>query len=173
MKNTKKLTLSAILAALSVVLLMLGTLLSVADLTALLITSFIVLFALLSVSGVYPWLLYAVTGVLSLILVPDKLIPLLYIVFAGVYPLLKFRLDRLPRVLSWTLKELWFNATLVGGAALSLFVLSSGDAELPVPLLIAGFFVMNACFILFDITLKRFVRIYFNRIEPRVSRLLK
>ena len=173
MKNTKKLTLSAILAALSVLLLLLGTLLSVADLCALLVTSFIVLFALMAVSGIYPWLLYAVTGVLSLILVPDKLIPLLYIVFAGIYPLLKFRLDRLPRILSWILKELWFNATLVGGAALSLFVLSGGSAELPTPLLVVGFFVLNACFILFDITLKRFVRIYFNRIEPRISRLLK
>ena len=173
MKNTKKLTLSAILAALSVVLLLLGTLLSVADLCALLITSFIVLFALMAVSGVYPWLLYAVTGVLSLILVPDKLIPLLYIAFAGLYPLLKFRLDRLPRVISWTLKELWFNIALIGGTALSLLVLSGGDASLPIPLAVTGFAVMNVCFILFDITLKRFVRIYFNRIEPRLSRLLK
>lgn len=173
MKNTKKLTLCAILAALSVVLLLLGTLLSVADLCALLVTSFIVLFALLAVSGVYPWLLYGVTGVLSLVFVPDKLIPLLYIVFAGIYPLVKFRLDRLPRGLSFVLKELWFNATLVGGAALSLFVLSGGEAELPLPLAITGFFVLNICFILFDITLKRFVRIYFNRIEPRISRLLK
>ena len=173
MKNTKKLTLSAILAALSVVLLLVGTLLSVVDLCALLLSSFIVLFAMMAVSGAYPWLLYAVTGLLSLLFVPDKLIPLIYLAFAGLYPLLKFRLDRLPRVLSWIFKELWFNASLVGFTLLSLFVLTEGNGELPLPLLIAGFVIMNVAFVLFDITLKRFVRLYFNRLEARVSRFLK
>lgn len=173
MKNTKKLTLSAILAALSVVLLLVGTLLSVVDLCMLLLTSFVVLFAMMAVSGGYPWLLYAVTGVLSLLLVPDKLIPLAYLAFAGLYPLLKFRLDRLPRVFSWMLKELWFNATLVGFALLSLFVMTGGEGELPLPLIVVGAVVMNVAFVFFDITLKRFVRVYFYRLEARVSRLLK
>ena len=72
MKETKKITVCAMLAAFSVVLLAIGALFNVLDLSMAVIASLPVLFAHLEFRKSYPWLLWAVTSLLSLLLVTLK-----------------------------------------------------------------------------------------------------
>ena len=118
-KGTRALTVSAVLCALGVILLALGSLLQILDLTMAAVASILVIFAVIELGGKYPFLIYVVTALLSMLLVPYKTAPLLYLCFAGYYPLLKAVLEgNLPKVWSWVLKLLTFNAAL----ALTLFL---------------------------------------------------
>lgn len=157
--------------ALSVVLLYLGRLVEIADLCALALSSFFVLFALMELKPPYPVLIYAATAILSTLFARET--GLLYLTFAGVYPLLKFRIDKLPRVLAYILKFLYFNAVAIGYYALLRFVLTPYDLEMATPIMVAYFLLMNLTFFFYDLALRRFVRYYFVKIQPRIARLLK
>ena len=69
-KGTRALALSAVFSALGVVLLALGSLLQVLDLTMAVLASFLVILAVIELRGRYPYLIYAVTAVLGLLLCP-------------------------------------------------------------------------------------------------------
>ena len=104
-KATRRLAVSAVLAALGVVLLLLGSLVQVLDLSMAAIASLLVVFAVIEIGGKYPILIYLVTSVLSLLLLPVKTAALIYFVFAGYYPILKAVLEgRLAKPLAWCLK---------------------------------------------------------------------
>ena len=170
-KKIKEITISAMTVALSVVILWLGRLTEVADLCALALSSFFVLFALMELRRPFPVLIYAATSILSLLFARET--GLLYLTLAGVYPLLKFRIDKLPRVASYFLKFLYFNAVAVGYYALLRFILTVGDLDMAPWLLLLYFLMMNLTFFFYDLALRRFVRYYFVKIQPRIARLLK
>ena len=173
MKKTKRLALSAILAALSVVILYLFTLLGIFDLCGLLLSSLLVLFCMMSAEGIYPYLMYGVVSLLSLLLLPDKSIAVLYILLGGPYPLLKFRLDKLPKVPGYLLKFLWLNGVAVLTFLLARFVFLSAEAEINPLWEVLFLLAANFCFLLYDVLLRRCVRYYFIKIQPRIQRLLK
>ncbi len=170
-KQVKSVTLSAMTVALSVLLLYLGRLIEIADLCALALSSFFVLFALMELKPPYPVLIYAATSVLATLLARET--GLLYLTFAGVYPLLKFRIDKLPRVLAYALKFLYFNAVAVGYYAVIRFLLTGGEADMGLPMLLLYFALINVTFFTYDLALRRFVRYYFVKIQPRIARFLK
>ncbi len=93
MKKAKKTAFSGIMAALSVVILLLGSILDVLDMSVAAIASFVTALVFIELRGNYPWLVYTVTAALSLILLPNKFGVLLYICFFGYYPMLKFLFD--------------------------------------------------------------------------------
>ena len=110
-KGTRALTVSAVLCALGVILLALGSLLQILDLTMAAVASFLVIFAVIELGGKYPFLIYVVTAVLSMLLVPYKIAALAYLCFAGYYPMLKALLEgHLSKAWGWVLKIVIFNA---------------------------------------------------------------
>ena len=92
-RATRRLAVSAMLAALGVVLLLLGSFVEVLDLSMAAIASMLVVFAVIEMSRRYGVLIYAVTAVLSLLLLPTKTPALVYAAFAGYYPVLKAVLE--------------------------------------------------------------------------------
>ena len=78
MNRTKKLTLTALLSALGTVLLSLGTLSQVLDLSAAAIVSCFVVFLRVELGGGYPYLFWAVTSLCSLLLLPSGAAGLLF-----------------------------------------------------------------------------------------------
>ena len=115
MRATKKLTLSAILAALSVVVLLLGSFIEVVDLSAAALASFFVMFAFLEMGTGYAVLLWTAATLSSLLLFPGG--ASLFYGALGLYPLWKAYLEKLPPLPEWALKMLSCNASL---ASLSL-----------------------------------------------------
>ena len=162
------------LAALSVVLLALGALLEVLDLSMASLASLFVLFAHLELRKSYPWLLWAVTSLLSLLLVSPKVAPLLYALFFGFYPIIKTALEGLPRVLEWLLKLLVCQAAFWLYFLLGSFLFMMTDLLLPSAWL---FWAANGAvmlvFVLYDIALSRLIRLYAFRLRPRLAKFLR
>ena len=101
MKKSKKVALAAILCALSVLMLLLGSILTVLDLTMVCMASLLVMLAVIEIGGGYPYLIWLVTGVLAVLLLPDKFSALLYLLFGGIYPIFKAMFERLHYIVAW------------------------------------------------------------------------
>ena len=130
--KTKKLTLGAILSAMGVALLIIGSFIETLDLTMAALASFFCIFAVIELGGVYPWLIFSVTGVLSVILMPYSMTGWFYLLFFGYYPILKEKLERLKKPLAWILKVLILNVALTISviAAYFLFFGQTGTGNL-------------------------------------------
>ena len=165
-KGTRALTVSAILCALGVILLALGSLFQFLDISMAALASFLVIFAVIELGGKYPFLIYTVTALLSMLMVPYKTAPLMYLCFAGYYPMLKAVLEgHLPKVWAWVLKIVGFNAAL----ALTLFVAIKLFSALTVPA-IWYYYLLPICsvvFVLYDIALTRVITAYLTRWRHR------
>lgn len=155
--RTKKLAVSAVLSALGVVILYLASIFETIDLTVTMFASFLSVFAVEEIKGRYPFLIYAVTGVLSLILLPSKFCALVYLLFFGIYPAIRPHLQRLPRLLSWVLKLVIFNASLGLLVLLCRYFLPEIAAE-GFGLLLFG--AATAAFLIYDILLSMLLRLY-------------
>ena len=172
MKGTRALTVSAVLCALGVILLALGALLQVLDLTMAAVASFLVIFAVIELGGKWPFLIYAVTAVLAMLLVPYKTAALAYLCFAGYYPMLKALLEgHLPRLWGWVLKVVSFNA----GLALALFLAFRFFTAFEVTS-VWYYWLLPACsvvFVVYDIALTRLIGIYLYKWRSRFRFLHK
>ena len=93
-QQTKFLTVSAMLCALGVIILMLGSFIEVIDLSVAVVASLLCVYAVIEMGGMYPWLIWVVTSVLSLLLLPQKTPALFYALFAGFYPMIKEKLEQ-------------------------------------------------------------------------------
>jgi len=165
-KSTRSLTLSAVLAALSVVLLGVGALLEVLDISMAVIASFAVILAVIEQKGIYPYLIYATTTVLALLLLPVKTPAAMYALFFGYYPILKEKLERLPAVLSWVLKIVIFNAALAVMLVLAALLVLP-DFALPEGYAWLWVVVCTPVFVLYDVALTRVLTVYLFKWRQR------
>ncbi len=109
-KKIKKMTLGAMLCALCVTLMLLCSVFEIADLSVAGACSIVILFAVLELRGAYPYLMWVVISVLSLLLVPNKFPAVCFALFFGWYPIAKCALDRLRAVIGWIVKIAVFLA---------------------------------------------------------------
>ena len=166
-KTTLRLTLSAIICALGVILLWLGGMVQILDLSMAVLVSMLVVFAVIELKGKYPYLIYVVTSVLTFLLLPVNSAGMAYVLFAGYYPIIKALLEKhLPRWAAWTVKVLVFCAGAAGILLISEFVLLwdmswvwSHWYLLPVLLPI---------FVLYDVVLTRMITAYLFRWRDRL-----
>lgn len=171
-KGTRALTVSAVLCALGVILLALGSLLQVLDLSMAALASILVIFAVIELGGKWPFLIYVTTALLSVLLVPYKTAALAYLCFAGYYPMLKALLEgHLPRVWSWVLKVVIFNA----GLALAVFLAFKFFTGFEITVT-WYYWVLPACsvmFVVYDIALTRLIGAYVYKWRSRFRFLHK
>ncbi len=169
--STLALVIGAAVSALGVITLALGSVLQVLDLSAAVIASLFVVFAVIELRGSYPYLVYAVTAILAVLLLPVKTAALAYLCFTGYYPIMKSKLEksRLSRVLCWLCKILFFNTVLAIVTVVALFVL-----RIPVP---RSFYwmlpLLTPVFVLYDVALTRLITFYMVRLRDRLTFLKK
>ncbi len=163
--STKKIALAAVMAALCVIILFLGSVISVLDLSSAALTSIVIVLCVIELDGLYPWLVWAVSSTLSLLLLPDKFGALVFLVFVGYYPMAKRFFERFSKLLQWILKVLFFNL------ALSLIIFFSksvlGLQESPVEFSIIVYLICNLTFIIYDIALTRLITLYVIKLRSR------
>ena len=170
-KSTKRLTICAMLSALGVVLLYIGSLVEALDLSAAVLASLACIIAVIEYGKGAPWAIYGVTSVLSLILLPVKTPAAFYVIFFGFYPILKEKIERRPRLLQWVIKEAIFNVALVIMGFAVYFLSTTGDnLLLENPLIIAATVVMaELAFVLYDIALTRLISFYIIKLRGRLK----
>ncbi len=171
-KSTANLVIAAVLSALGVILLAIGSLFQVLDLSMAVIASLLIIFSVIELGGKYPYLIYAVTAVLSVLLVPSKTAAMVYLCFAGYYPIIKAKLEgALTPAVAWLLKLLIFNV----GFAAALFASVKLFTALALPsiwylwLMLGG----TVVFVLYDIALTRLITAYLTRWRHRFTFLHK
>ena len=101
----------------------------------------------------YQWMLWAVVSLLCFILVPEIEQNLMYLTLFGLYPILQPRFEQLPRGLKWPCKLLYFNLVVVAVEALIMLLLVP-EAMTPwmaVIMLLLG----NAIFLMYDYLVPR------------------
>ena len=162
----KRLALASVLSALCFLLLFAGSIITVMDLSAAALASLVVVVAVIEVGSFYPYLIWLVTSVLGLLLLPDKFGSLVFLCFAGYYPMLKSALERFTPIFAWIFKILSFNIALSAILALAKFVFFIDDTSLTFSFLVYG--VCNVVFILFDIALSRLLTLYFLKIRSKI-----
>ncbi len=179
-EKTKKLTLSAVLAAMGVVLLLIGAFIEILDLSMAALASFFCIFAVIELRGGYPMMIYAVTGILAVIMMPQGLGGWFYLLFFGYYPIVKEKFERLFKPLAYFLKLLVFNASITVYLLISYF-LFFGDFELlieefssitgaaaPIGTVIAVIYVaINIVFVVYDLALTRLITLYLVKLRKK------
>ena len=132
--------------------------------------------ALAAVAGLFPvaaviaagrragYLCWAGSSILALLLSPEKWTVLLYLLFFGLYPVVKSHMEKLGgRITEWSLKFVYFNGVL---GLLLLFVREFLLGTFPPPLQNAPllFLLLNGIFLVYDIGLSRLIAFYSARI---------
>ena len=184
--STRRIAMCAVLCALAVVMLGLGAIIEVIDITAAAVASLVLLPILLCYGTKYSWLSYAVTGVLGVLLMPQSLGAWMFAGLTGFYPIVKQRLDRLPRVLSWAVKLLLLAAVLLLYLGIFYFILLGGEGSLfdaflkgfgeedGTPLMAWAVIILSLfTYILFDLLIDRLLILYYLRWQKRVERWMK
>ena len=167
-KKTKYLAVSAMLCALGVILLSLGSLIEVLDISVACIASLLCIYAVIEIGGVYPWLIWAVTSVLAMILLPQKTPAVFYACFAGFYPILKEKLEKRPTKVALPVKLLVFHASLLlMYAGMKLFAPAALEGDGYTWIYLAAYAVSFGVFFLYDIALTRLITLYLYRFRNR------
>lgn len=164
--KTKRLAVSAMLSAVGVVLLYFGAILQVMDISMAVIASVLCVFAVIEYGGYYPWLIYAVTGVIAIIILPQKEAAAVYILFFGFYPIIKEKLEKKKRIVSWVLKEVIFNISLAIMLAMSALLMTADAAE-PLFIYIILAVLAEIVFPIYDIALTRVITLYIRKLRPK------
>lgn len=163
--NTKKLAVCAMLASLSFVLMYLGALSGVFDLCAVTLGALGCAFAVIEIGGGWPWLVAAVAGTLSLLLLPDKFAAMEYIALGGIYPIIKSYIERLPSFSAWAVKLLYFNGVLTVALTVAKYILHVAEDWAAFNVIVYA--LSNIFFVIFDIALTMFISVYIVRLRKR------
>ena len=163
-QTTRQIAQGGVLAALAVVILLLGGVIPVGTYLAPMLASLplIVLLSELPKSLCLGW--YAIVALLGALLCPDPETAFVF-VFLGWYPAAKPALDRLPRLPRAVCKLLIFNAAVAALYALLILVfrleaLVNEARETGTALLIVLLLLGNLSFLLFDLVLRRMTALY-------------
>ena len=166
--RTKYLTVSAMLAALGVILLGLGSLINTLDLTVAALASILCVWAVIEMGKTYAWMIWLVTSFLAILLLPQKT-PGCFYLFIGLYPILKERLERLPRAMEWVLKIVIFHA-MIALCWLVLRIFVPGEAALEFGwLLLATYALVLVAFLLYDYALTKLISFYLQKLQKRIG----
>ena len=171
MKKTRNTTISGMVSALSVVIMLITNIMPSMMYVIPIVTGAVV-FAVAELIG-EKWALgvFCVTGLISAILLADKEVALNYILFFGYYPLLKPAFEKLPKAISWLLKFFTFNIaiSIIGLIVTYIFKLPFLDEDFgkfTIPLFIVMF---NMMFIMYDVM----INVFKTRLGPLFIKLKK
>lgn len=173
MKDTKKITLSAMLTALGVVIMLLGAVIEMLDLTVGAIASLIVVFVFVEIGKPYHWLVWLCTSLITALIYPGSALWIEYFLIFGIYPILKAYIERLPKWSWWPVKLVYINA-VVGMLALAM------EKLLGIPFFedegvwmrVLFWALLNVAFVMYDIFLRTLLRVYFVKYRERIISLI-
>lgn len=167
MANTRKVALGGILLALTVIILYAESVMPTSKLSLYALSSFFVSVIVIE-SGIRAgWIFYVASSLLALIIIPDKIALIPYLVFFGVYGIIKFYVEKLNKpVLEYIFKVAYFNACLAAAFLLiKEFFLESVRVDFPWWAVIA---VLEVVFIIYDYVYTLFIQYYNQKIKKMI-----
>ncbi len=169
MKNTKKLSFAAIIAALAVVILYIAAVLPSAKLALSAVAGIFIAAVLIECGWISALCSFAAASVIALLLLPQRFPAVMFLLFFGYYPLVKSLAEkRKSRVAEWLIKLAVFN---IAAAALGTGLISGffTGLELPsVPLWLI-WLAANAVFVVFDFGFSALIAFYLRAIHSKIK----
>ncbi len=181
MKQTKKLTLSAMIVALGTVFMVIGAVVEVFDLTAVALASALVAFVYIELGSPYTWLVWICTTLTTFIFYQHSPMWFIYLVLFGVFPILKGYIEKLPRVFWWPIKLVFGNCAFV----LMLFgiklitglpFINPDEAIFGITgraLYVVTWILLNVAFVAYDFFITVMVRYYLEKLRVKFRKILK
>ena len=167
--KTRKITLSALFAALSVVMLYIASVWPSGQIGLVAVSSIFVAAAVVEggiALGIY---VFVVSAALGMLITPYKIPPLLYIVFFGYYPVIKSIIERfLNVVLQWVAKLVVLNAALTVIWFFLREVLVNFEESIPGVWLIYP--VGSVVFIIYDYGFSKVIWFYISRVSKYMNK---
>lgn len=169
MKNkTRKMTITAMMVALSVIFIYLSSVVPAGQLGLIAISTLFGIAAVVEVGISSGILVFAGTSILCILLVPDKNIAFTYFLFFGYYPVLKSLIERLHNLLAeWALKLLSVNVALTvivfvfSGLIFNVFRFGGN--------LLVFYVIVNLIFVAFDIGISKLISFYLHAISSKIK----
>lgn len=175
MKKSKLVAYSGILSALSIVLIFLGTVISVFSYIAPVIAGVVLISAVKNVSEKSAYLVFLVVSVITILFMPDKECSLTYIFFFGYYPIIKPHLEGIKnKIVSILIKFLVFNAGIIVSQLICFYVFAIpfddflGKWGIVILLILA-----NILFIIYDKFLFAIEILYMKKLYAKIKRLFE
>lgn len=169
MKPYKKVVLSGMLSALSVLIMLIGSLFQSLDLSAAAAAGLTVVFAMVELGKRYAFSIYIVSSLLGLLLLPYKSPAVVFAFFAGFYPILKGDLQKIKsKLFSFLAKLLTFNFffAVIIFVGKNLFGLTDDFYRFEADLFELVFIVLgNIAFIVYDYALDKLIIFYTIKIK--------
>ena len=173
MRPTKKITISAMATALGSALMAIGAVWEVMDMALAAMASFLVVIILIEVGSPYPWLVWITTSLITFLFFPGSTVWLMYFVF-GVFPILKYYIEKLKRPFWFVLKLLYVNACIIGLIYTVDFIFGMPLFETEYLILkIALYALLNVAFFAYDRLLTLLIRLYIGKYRQRFRHLFK
>ncbi len=169
-RRTKTIALSGILLALTVIVLYVESILPVSKLSLYALSSFFVSVIIMESGVISGWIFYVASVLLALIIVPDKLALLPYILFFGLYGIIKCYIEKIRRLyFEYVLKYLFFNISLAAGVlTVKELLLQNLNLKLPWWALILG---AQIVFIIYDYFFSRIIVYYNTKIKNKLPKI--
>lgn len=175
LKNSVKIALCGVIAALSAVIMFLTGVIPIATVALPALAGLLLVPVVAELGLSWGFGVFAVCAVISFLIAPDREAALIYTLFFGYYPVLFGALGKIKsRAVRVAIKLLLFNAAAVAEAALTVYVLGIpwenvgilGDFTAVVLLALA-----NVVFVLYERALRGVIALYFAKYHARVRRL--
>lgn len=148
---SRRMATCGMLTALSVVLMLLGSVLGVLVYACPMFAALAIQYVRGEYGPRYALAMFAATGLVALMLVPDLEMSAVYLGIVGWYPVLKPVLDKCSRVVQWLCKLLVFNLALVLVYRVLLGVMGADRLGLGMGLeLLVSLVMGNVLFVLYD-----------------------
>jgi hypothetical protein len=167
--KTRKIALTGILSAFIVIVLFLESIVPTGRLGFYVLAGFILAVVMLEAGVKLAWAAYVVTCAAGFLLIPEKLNLLPYVLFFGIYTMLKFHIESLRKLwLEILLKLAVFNLFLWPAWSFAKVFLPPSFTE-GAMVILAGI-VLQVFFVIYDILFTAWIRYYFEKIAPKVRK---
>jgi hypothetical protein len=162
--NAKKVALNGILGALSLVSLFLATVIPTNRLALYALSSFFISVAIVESGVKAGWLFYLSTALLALIILPEKLGVVPYVMFFGFYGIAKYYIEKMDKIfLEYILKFIYFNFSLgIAWLLIRQFFIAELTVKLPWFVIIIA---LEIIFLVYDFVYTMFIAYYRDKLK--------
>lgn len=162
--NAKSVALNGILLALTIITLFFATIMPTSRFSLYALSSFYIAVTIMEYGIKSGWIFYFASSLLTLLLIPDKFAVIPFVIFFGVYGVIKFYIEKLHQwILEFVLKLIFFN---ICAAVLFLFanqfLIKSIPTRFPWWIILI---VAEVVFILYDYIYTLFVQYYNDKLR--------
>lgn len=165
--KTKLIALNGILGALAVICLLLATVMPTGRISLYALSSFFISVSIMESGIKAGWLFYAATSLVGLIIVPEKLALVPYVVFFGFYGIAKHYIEKIGRIIiEYIIKYMYFNACLGAAFLTAREFIGAAEAKLPWWILAVVFEIV---FFLYDFVFTLFINYYNEKLRPKLK----